>query len=98
MDILIPILLILYLYWTFTSITWFVLTMFEDIYVYYPCVKYFYFLSDNTKQIIKYTYLLLAPITAIPALVLFILYFGFHIIKEKIEDCYDKSRNGRVHC
>jgi len=98
MKVLVPILLIIYLYWMFTSIAWFVLTMFEGIYVYYPCVRYFYFLSDETKTIIKYTYLLLAPITAIPSLLLFVLYFGFYIIKEKIEDCYDKIKNDRVHC
>ena len=92
------ILLIVYFYFTFTPIAWFVLTMFENIYMYYPCVKYFYFLSDNTKQIIKYTYLLFAPITAIPTLVLFTLYFGFYNMKEKIKDCYDERRNGRVHC
>lgn len=98
MKVLVPILLIIYFYWMFTSIAWFVLVMFEGVYVYYPCARFVCLLSDEAKTIIKWTYLLLAPITAIPALLLFVLYFGFYIIKEKVEDCYDKSKNGRVHC
>ena len=97
MNILIPILLILYFYWTFTSIAWFVLTMFEGVYMYYPCARFVCLLSNEAKTIIKWTYLLLAPIIAIPALLLFVLYFGFYIIKENLIH-YDKNKNVRVHC
>lgn len=86
MKILVPILLVIYLYWMFTSIAWLVLTMFEGIYVYYPCVRFVCLLSDEAKTIIKFVYLLLAPITAIPSLLLFILYFGSCIVIEKIRD------------